>query len=86
MLCRDAPDLLTSFPFDRGLQSVKFCSREVPAQWESTLGSRRNSLAKYSTKIPGFALQAAGEVAEVVHPVGDQVVHVAVGFQHTVHG
>jgi hypothetical protein len=37
-------------------------------------------------KIPGPALQLAGEMTEVVDPVGDQVVHVAIGFQHAVDG
>jgi len=38
-----------------------------------------------SAKIPRFTLQLAGQVTEVMHPVGDQVVHVAISFQYAIH-
>ena len=39
-----------------------------------------------SAEIPRPAPQAARQGAEIVYPVGDQVVHVTIGLQHTVHG
>jgi len=43
-------------------------------------------LAGKSAKIPRSGLHAVGQVAEIMHPAGDQVIYVTFGFQHAVHG
>ena len=39
-----------------------------------------------SAEIPGFVLQTSGQMAEIMYPVGNQVMHITVGLDDSVDG